>query len=78
MKLRLLLALLLAGLFCDCGSGGQGGQTAAPNSSHRTGPPPIAAHAAAHRRWIKAAFIFARADLVSVHAIALSHLHATA
>jgi len=50
MKLCLPLGLVLLGLLCGCGSGGQGGQTAMPNSSHRLGPPPIAAHAGAHRR----------------------------
>ncbi len=50
MQLRLLFVLVLSGLICGCGSGGGGGQTAMPNSSHRTAPPPIAAHAAAHRR----------------------------
>jgi hypothetical protein len=49
MKLHLLLGLLLSGLLCGCGSSGQGGSTTTPNSSHRTAPPPIAAHAAAHR-----------------------------
>jgi hypothetical protein len=50
MKLRLLLGLVLSGLLCDCGNSSQGDHTITAGSSHRTGPQPIAAHAAAHHR----------------------------
>ena len=50
MILPLLLGLALSGLLCGCASSGQGGQTPGPNSSLRALPPPLTAHAAAHRR----------------------------
>jgi hypothetical protein len=50
MKARLLLGLVLSGLLCSCGSSSGGNQTAGPNSSHRTGPTPMTAHASTHRR----------------------------
>ncbi len=52
MKLRLLFGLVLSGLLCGCGTSNQGNQTVAPNSSHRTGPPPLTVHATAQIRFI--------------------------
>ena len=61
MKLRLLLGLALSGLLCGCGSSGGGGQTVTSNSSHRTGPPPIAARGSAWEIRSRIAFIYAHA-----------------